>query len=180
MGFMSEAPTDQASSIAKLWVSFFIAASSVFYRSFQAENSNRNFILFTQFRVPRIFIFISQSINQALRLFFIGMTYILILHFLFSFQITDWARWVLVFLEVSLCLAPLGTLLGLGLQAEREFLFSLIFIPLIAPIILAAHAMSLGEQISVWSSITGAFGIISWFISSVIFEFFFDDLTQTT
>jgi len=180
LAFTRSSDETNINSLSHFWVAFFVAASSLFYRSFQSENQNKNFILFTQFSVPRIFIFLSQAFVQTARLFLIGIFYLFALYFLFQFEIKDFSKWLLILLEVSLVIAPLGTLLGLGLQVEREFLFSLIFLPLITPVVLGAYAQSMGEQPQVWASLIGAFGSISWFVGSLIFEFFFDDLTQNS
>jgi ABC-type transport system involved in cytochrome c biogenesis permease component len=76
----------------------------------------------------------------------------------------------------SVILSPIGTLLGLMFQIEREFLFPLIFLPIATPVVLGAYSFGLQDGQN-WLWILATFLVGSIFICSLIFHFFFDDLT---
>jgi hypothetical protein len=83
-----------------------------------------------------------------------------------------------VIILTALALAPIGTVLGLMLQLEREFLFSIIYLPLATPVILAAFSLS-GDLSGAWMYVLLSFLVGGSFLSAFTFEFFFDELSQS-
>lgn len=160
------------------WIVYFFSAVNLLYRSFSFEHRSQNFILYSAFQIAPIKIFCSQALLHFLSLLFMGLVYLGLIFVFWSFPFHDMERLMTALLLSSLCLAPVGTCLGLMLQTEREFLFSLFFLPLTTPVILGAHALSL-EWTTSWGSVLGIFALMGSFVSALIFEFFFDELSQT-
>lgn len=179
LGFGNEIEVDQALSWrSAFWLSFFISVTSLFYRSYGFEHRYQSFLVYKAFRVSKIKIFISQIISHLVAVWLLGFTFLFFTTVLFSPHDLDVKQMALVIFGVSLALAPLGSLIGLLLQFEREFLFALFFIPLCAPVILASHHLSLEDSSASWAWLFGAFILLSGFLSSLLFEFFFDELSQ--
>lgn len=160
------------------WIVFFFCSTNLLFRSFSLEVRNKNFYIYSAAQTPRLQIFLSQTLINTLGLALMGLAQMLILFILWSPQEIDLASHLGVLLLASTSLAPVGTLLGLMLQLEREFLFSLFFLPLAAPLVLAAFNLSM-EWSWTWASMMIAFCLISSFLSALAFEFFFDELSQS-
>lgn len=160
------------------WITYFISLAALFYRSFYLENSSRSFNLYRMGQVPLLQLLWSQCL-----VFFIGST-ALAAFFIFASVVFISPRdpQVLELLGVAsltaACLSPLGSFLGLFMQFEREYLFSLFFLGGSTPVILAGHQMSESQQWN-WIYLDLIFFLFSAFICSLLFQFFFDDLTQS-
>ena len=160
------------------WITFFISIVALLYRSFGEEHRSKNFQIYSAFKIPKQIIFISQCISHALSLFIIGFFYLWLSILFFSPSMTDIPSMFALLAVVSVCLAPIGTTLGLALQVEREFLFPLFFLPLCTPVVLAAESLSI-EFSRPWLSVLLIFGLVGAFLSALVFEFFFDELSQS-
>lgn len=179
LGFGNEIEIDQVLSWrSAFWLSFFISITSLFYRSYGFEHRYKCFHVYKAFRVSKVKIFLSQVLSHLVAVWVLGFAFLFFTNILFSPRDLDLSQMSLLIFAVSLALAPLGSLIGLLLQFEREFLFALFFIPLTAPIILASHHLSLEGSSSSWAWLFGAFILLSGFMSSLLFEFFFDELSQ--
>jgi len=166
---------DSVSWKTAYWVAYFFSATAIFYRSFAQEHRFQNFGIYLSFSIPRWKILLSQLLVHSAVLFLLGFIYALLVMIFWSPQNFPWSHLLSVSLLVTLALVPVGTLLGLMLQVEREFLFSIFFMPLVTPLVLAASAMS-EAWIWSWSSLILAFLIMGSFLSFFLFEFFFDEL----
>lgn len=160
------------------WICFFVASVSLFYRSFGFEIRNKNFGIYSCLRVPRLSVFYSQVLVNFLALLLIGIFYLFLSRLFWSPSDALSARWIWILLLSCGGLAPLGSLLSLLLYFEREFLFSIIFLPLSIPVFLAAYSLSL-EWEAAWLWVLAIYGVLSHFLCAATFEFFFDELTQT-
>lgn len=160
------------------WITFFVSTVGLFYRSFGEEHRSKNFQIYSAMKIPRIMIFFSQVLVHALSLFVIGFCYLFLSILFWSPLNTSIGNDLALIALVSFCLAPIGTSLGLALQLEREFLFPLFFLPLSTPVVLAAESLSTDYSTS-WLSVLLIFGVVGAFLSAVVFEFFFDELSQT-
>lgn len=179
MGFSNEVEDGiNISWRAAYWLSFFFSSTAIYYRSFGLENRFRVFHVFTALRVKRLPIFVSQAFFQMILGSILGAAYLGLISIFWTPQDLSWPSMLLLSFGASLCMAPVGSLLGLALQWEREVLFSLFFIPYITPLILAVYHLSI-ERTASWAYLAGIFFVVGSFVSALIFEFFFDDLTQT-
>jgi hypothetical protein len=170
-GPQSEKPI---SWLAAYWFVFFVGAVSLFYRSFSQEFRSRNLGLYTALAVPRWKVFISQSLIHGLSLLGLAGFYGLIVLLFWSApaaEVFNCGLWIGL---TSMSLVPAGTLLGLLLTHEREFLFSLFFLPLSTPAFLAGSALSM-EGSQGWLSVLGILFVLGLFLGLLIFEFFFDE-----
>ncbi len=172
----SERPHELAN--LSFWISYFIALSSLFYRSFSLENRFQSFHIYTALRVPKISIFVSQSLVNFLGAVLIGVCYLSIVQIFWAHSDFDFLNFFPLILVISLALSPLGSLLSLLLQIEREFLFSLFFLPVSTPLFLGALSISHQSE-APWFWVMSIFALISIFLSALLFEFFFDELTQS-
>lgn len=176
----SSAPQEKISWKAAFWISFFISTTSLYFRSFGLEHRFRTFHLYSAMNISRLSIFVSQSLTHIFSTFFLGLSYLLIVLLFFSPNDLDALAITKLIALCSVALSPLGTLLGLMLQLEREFLFSVIYLPLATPVILVAHHLSANPEAPRWLSLILIFTLLSSFLSALIFEFFFDELSQNT
>lgn len=158
------------------WIVYFFSSTSLFYRSFGFENRFKTFHIYKSFGVPSLQIFLSQTLVHFLSASFMGLSYLLLTFIMWSPSDLNLCHFILSIITTSAILSPLGTTLGLMLQVEREFLFSLIFLPLSTPVILGAYSYGLQSE-SAWPWVLGMFFVGSCFLSSAVFHFFFDDLT---
>jgi len=161
-----------------LWVSYFFSSVSLLYRSYGQEFRSRNFQIYSAFQISKLAIFTSQALVHAASLCLVGLVYFGLSILFWNPIDIHWSACLTAILLVSLCLAPLGTCLGLMLQLEREFLFSLFFLPFASPLVLGAYELS-GDQGELWGGLLLAFFLIGSFLSAAFFEFFFDELSQT-
>ncbi len=161
------------------WLSFFLGAVSVFYRSFSQEHRAQNFGVFLALGIGRPKILWSQALVQSFALVILGLAYAFMTFVFWSPQDFDFWPLFWTVLALSLSLAPLGTALGLFLQLEREFLFSLFFLPLTIPAFLAAQVLQTDGFSWSWSLILISYFCIGGFVVSLLFEFFFDELSQS-
>lgn len=162
--------------LAGFWLSFFVGLNSLFYRSFGFEHRHESFLIYQAFRVPKLRIFWSQAVCHWFVAILMAAAYVLIAFILWSpYDADPLGIFGLAVLSAAI-LCPLGSLLGLMLQLEREFLFGLVFFPLSTPVILACFELSLAWS-EVWLSVLGIFAVMSAFLSSLFFEFFFDELS---
>jgi ABC-type transport system involved in cytochrome c biogenesis permease component len=164
--------------LSAYWVVYFFSAVALLYRSFSAEHRYSTFIVYSALGVSRLKIFLSQALFQWIGLVVLGAIYGALIHFFWPSVELDWKVGLTVLALVSLCLAPLGSLLGLMLQTEREFLFSVFFLPLCTPVLLGAHSLC-QEWSQAWFSVLAVFALMGGFVSALLFEFFFDELTQS-
>ncbi len=162
---------------AAFWVTYFFSSTSIFYRSFAQERRFKNFQIYSAFRVPKLQIFFSQSALHFFLSIAVGAVYLALCFLFWSPFDGEVFKMMGVLALVSACLAPLGTLFGLMLQLEREFLFSVIYLPLATPVILGAHSISLDAG-GIWFKILLSFGVLAGFLSALLFEFYFDELSQ--
>jgi ABC-type transport system involved in cytochrome c biogenesis permease component len=168
----------QEFALLSFWVSFFLGISSLYYRSFYLEHRFSCFSIYTTLRVPKWMIFCSQSFVNFLGSVLIGFTYSAFVQIFWNIPDFNWAQCLALVAMISLSLACLGTLLSLLLQVEREFLFALFFLPVATPLFLSALSVSLEGQ-ETWIWIMAVFLCLSVFLSAMLFEFFFDELTQS-
>jgi len=161
------------------WVVFFIGQTSLLYRSFALEHRFQTFHNYTAWGVPSSAIFWSQTLCNWLGGILLGLFYLLLANLFGKSPIALNAEFLLVLVAVNLAMAPLGTLLSLLLQVEREFLFGLFFLPSSVPVFLAALSITEGENPTTWFSVIAIFVLISGGLSAFLFEFFFDELTQS-
>lgn len=178
--FTRSATNFSESQVSDLWAAFFVASILIFQRSFHLESASKAFFFYRQIKASLKLLFIFQFISQALRLFIIGIIYWMIQAFFFSSPQIEITNLLVTLGCISLSISSLGVLFGLILAFEKDLLFSLLYLPTISPLMIAAYQASSGHQTAVWLSIMGSFGIISLFLSLLIFEFFFDELTQNT
>lgn len=177
LGMSSNEPsTDLVSWRSAFWLIYFISTSALFYRSFEQENRSRNYSLYFSLRLPRWMIFLSQSFVQFFAASLLALSLFIFIQIFwspsdFSWQPFGWAS------LVSLSLAPLGCLLSLLLRLERDFLFALFYVPISSPALLAGYQLSLGYQ-QAWFYSLLIFCVLSLFLSSLLFEFFFDELAE--
>ena len=160
--------------ISDFWFSYFVASAALFYRSFVHEHQSRNFALYRAAGISLQKLFWSHVFTQTLRLCSIAL---LLLTILAAFGIHSFSL-VILSLCVSTTLAPFATFLGLGLKAEREFLFSFVYFPFVTPVVLAGVALSHDINSPVWWSLLAIFALGTSFLAAIGFEFFFDDLTS--
>lgn len=163
--------------LAAYWAIFFFSSVALLYRSFSLEHRHSTFIVYSAFGVSRLKIFASQALIQFLGLLSLGAIYSGLLLIFWPSLPIDWTNGTAALFLAAACLAPLGTLLGLLLQTEREFLFSIFFLPLCTPVILGAHSLST-EWTQAWAAVLSVFALAGAFVSALIFEFFFDELSQ--
>lgn len=161
--------------LAAFWLSLYIGLSALFYRSFGFEHAS-SFLLYTSLKIKPRLIFWSQALAHWLVSVAMACSYLFIVFILWSPSDAPLLNLILIAALSSLVLCPLGSLLGLMIQAEREFIFSLLFFPLSTPVILASLELSLHWD-SAWLYVLGIFAALSCFLCSFIFEFFFDELT---
>lgn len=177
------AKSDDLSWISAFWITFFFSTTSLYYRSFGQENQSRNFLLYVTLRVPRLSIYFSQTIIHILSATLLGYLYFgLSLLFFSPPEFSTYPLCVLIPL-VAMALSPLGTLLGLSLQLEREFLFALLYLPLATPVFLAGLHLSQNpdfDLFSAWTRVLIAFILLGSFMTAFLFKFFFDELSQTS
>jgi ABC-type transport system involved in cytochrome c biogenesis permease component len=157
------------------WITFFFSSTALFYRSFAQEHRFQTFSLYLAFKTPRWQILLSQMLTHIGLLFLLSLFYLLLILIFWSPRELPWVHLLMVSVFVSCALAPFGTLLGLMLQIEREFLFSIFFMPLSTPLVLAAYGLSEGWSWN-WMSLVLSFLVIGSFLSFFLFEFFFDEL----
>lgn len=174
LGMDGETHKEMASRVI-FWICLFISLISLFYRSFSGENRYGNFHIYTSLRVKASLVFWSQTLLHFLFAFALGIFYWFLSRLLTGLE-ADTPYLLLGF--VALALAPLGSLLGLMLQMEREFLFSLIFLPLSTPVFLAALSYET-TALNSWLYVLGIYATLSLYLSAFLFEFFFDELTQS-
>lgn len=160
------------------WLTFFFSSTSLFFRSFGLEHRFKNFHVYTAFQVSRSKIFWSQTLVQMATSTALGAAYLLLVTVFWTPSDLDWLAMIEIILLISAGLSPLGILLGLMLQREREFLFSVLYLPLATPLILGAHETS-NEIASSWLYLLVSFTFVSGFLSAFLFEFFFDELSQS-
>ncbi|MBN8462823.1 MAG: hypothetical protein J0M01_08405 [Dechloromonas sp.] len=172
----TQSSTSTVSWRSAFWLTYFFGSTALYFRSFGLENRFKNFHFYTAFKISRLKIFLSQAIIQFLAAFLMGCFYLLMTVFFFSPTDLDARHFVELIALTSLTLAPIGTVLGLMLQLEREFLFSIVYLPLATPVILASFSLSLGLEGS-WLYVLLSFLVGGAFLSAAIFEFFFDDLS---
>lgn len=164
--------------LSAFWIAYFFSSVALLYRSFSLEHRNSSFIVYTAFGIAKWKVFWSHCLAQWMGLVLLGVAYGLLFH-LFWPQVTISVTQSLGVLALtSLALAPIGSFLGLLLQTEREFLFSIFFLPLCTPVLLAAHQLTI-EWTDAWFSVLSIFCLIGSFLSSLLFEFYFDELSQT-
>ncbi len=175
----SSSPNERVSWLSAFWISFFIATTSLYFRSFGLEHRFKNFHLYSAIKTSRLQIFMSQTLVHFVSAFLLGLCYLFLCLVFFSPGSIDWMMYLKLIALVSICLSPLGTLLGLMLQLEREFLFSIIYLPLATPVILAAHNLCMPDASPNWLSVLSIFALAGGFVSAMIFEFFFDELSQS-
>jgi len=161
------------------WVVFFIGQTSLLYRSFSLEQRFQCFHVYSAWGVPNSSIFWSQTLCNWLGGILLGLFYLLLANLFGKTPLSFNLDFLICLLAVSLAMAPLGTLLSLLLQVEREFLFGLFFLPASIPVFLAALSITEGQNPSTWMYILFIFILISGGLSSFLFEFFFDELTQS-
>lgn len=159
------------------WFSFFFSSTALFYRSFGQETYSRNFGIYTAFRVSAKSILASQTLIQFASLLILGIFLGLLTQIFWSAPDFLFVELVKLIVLSSLTLAPTGSLLGLLLQNEREVLFPLFYLPFASPVIIGTHSLS-SQANSSWMYIIGIFCIVGGFLSFLIFEFFFDELTE--
>jgi hypothetical protein len=159
------------------WFSLFFASTAIFYRSFGLECENQNFGVYSAIKIQPWKILLSQSLVQALSFFLLGSIYILLAILWWSPTDLDLSLFFLILTSVSFTLAPTASFIGLLLQKEREILFPLFYLPFASPVIIGAHILSLGES-TTWFYILGIFALVGGFLSFLLFEFFFDELTE--
>lgn len=177
MEFTKDASTPLSWKTA-FWIAYFLGSTSLFYRSFSIEHASKTFGIYTAFRVNRLKLWLSQSLLHFAGATLMGIIYSLVA---FIFWSPSWAelKEVLIWIPAaSLVLSPLGASLGLMLQIEREFMFSVFYLPLATPVVLASHELS-SHGYSMWALVLVVFGLMGGFISALIFEFFFDELTPS-
>ncbi|TVQ77670.1 MAG: hypothetical protein EA369_08785 [Bradymonadales bacterium] len=159
------------------WIVFFLAVTSLFYRSFEQENRSRNFSHYFSLRTPRLLIFLSQALSQWMATALLSVFFLSLVFIFWSPQDFE-LRSLWVSLLVGLAISPMGCLIGLLLHWERDFLFGLFFIPLMSPAILAGHELSFAPQVS-WLYLLLAQAVAGGFLSALVFEFFFDELIES-
>lgn len=167
--------------VSGYWLTFFFSTTSLFFRSFGYENRFHTFHTYTVLSVPRLSLFVSQALVHMITINLLGLCYLLLSLLFWSPVSPDWQSVLLLSSLSALALSPLGTLLGLMLQLEREFLFSVIYLPLATPVILSGYSLSLeGWSIgSGWAQVLVGFILGGGFLSALIFEFFFDELSHS-
>ncbi len=174
----SPSPANHVAWESAFCLSFFVASMSVFYRSFGQEHASQNFQIYTAFNIARWKILLSQSMLHLWTLILLaGSTFLLTFIFWppFDYSLSHIALLSLFF---PLCLAPLGALLGLMLQREREFLFAITYLPLATPIFLGLHQLLSQGFAGIWLRVLFSFALVSGFLSFFVFENYFDELTK--
>ncbi len=161
------------------WVVFFIGQTSMLYRSFTLEHRFQSFHVYSAWGVRSSSIFWSQAFCNALGGIILGLFYLLLANLFGKSAMSLSSEFFLTLVAVNLAMAPLGTLLSLLLQVEREFLFGLFFLPASIPVFLAALSITEGENPTTWMSLIAIFILIAGGLSAFLFEFFFDELTQS-
>jgi len=161
------------------WVVFFVGQTSLLYRSFSLEHRYQCFHVYSTWGVPPWSIFWSQTLCNVIGGVVLGLFYLLIANLFGKSLITLDLELFGTLMAVNLAMAPLGTLLSLLLQVEREFLFGLFFLPASIPVFLAALSITEGENPMTWMSILAIFILVAGGLSAFLFEFFFDELTQS-
>ncbi|MDB5037574.1 MAG: hypothetical protein JWQ35_1102 [Bacteriovoracaceae bacterium] len=179
LNFTQDNSAEKISWRSALWITFLLSSTSLFFRSFGLENRFNNFQVYTAFRIPKLQIFLSQALIHFVSAFLLGLGYLLFCILFWSPKDLDLLSTMGLLALASACLAPMGTLLGLMLQLEREFLFSVIYLPLATPVVLAAYSLSLVDASTNWLYVLISFLVAGGFISALIFEFFFDELSQS-
>lgn len=159
------------------WVVYFLSSTSLFYRSFGFENRFKTFHIYRSFCVSPLKVFLSQTLMHFLSASLMGICYLIVTVTLWSPADLNWTFLGFMIVATSAILAPIGTTLGLMLQVEREFLFSLIFLPLSTPVVLGAYSYELQPDSS-WPWVLAIFFVGGSFLSCLFFSFFFDDLTN--
>jgi ABC-type transport system involved in cytochrome c biogenesis permease component len=172
----SSASTEKISWNSAFWITFFFSSTALFFRSFGFENRFKNFHFYTAYKIPHLRIFLSQCAVHIISLFVMGVFYLLLSILFFSPPSADLSLLLKVLALTSLTLAPVGTFLGLILQVEREFLFSIVYLPLATPVILSAYSLSSSFEGS-WLYVLLSFLVGGSFLSAFTFEFFFDELS---
>jgi hypothetical protein len=165
-------------ALLSFWISLFLGISSLSYRSFSLEQRYQCFGLYSQLRVPKWMIFCSQSLVNFFSSLLMSAVYLVIMLVFWNLPELSMMSLLPPLVMISISLACLGSFLSLLLQVEREFLFALFFLPLATPLFLAALSLSLkNEQAWIW--VMAIFLGLSVFLSALLFEFFFDELTQS-
>lgn len=159
------------------WIIYFFGVTSLFYRSFGFENHSNTFHIYRSFCISPLKVLLSQCLVHCLSASIIGITYLFMTVLFWSPTDLNWASTLVKIVITSVILSPIGTTLGLMLQMEREFLFSLTFLPLATPVVLGAYALELQSD-SAWPWILAIFFVGGCFLSALVFQFFFDDLTN--
>lgn len=178
LGFTNEIETGQRMHWRSvLWISFFISSTFLFYRSFYFENRSQNFYIYRALKVPLICVFGSQVLTQSIGCLILGLCAYLLSIVFWSPSDASFGTTFKLLLLCSFSLSPIGSLLGLCMRFEREFLFALFYIPLATPLVLGAHSLHSGST-GAWAPILLIFLIFSLFFSALIFQFFFDELTE--
>ena len=170
---------EQVSWKSAFWITFFFSSTSLYFRSFGLENRFKNFQLYTGFRISKLSVFLSQTLIHILTATILGVCYLGLTLLFWSPKEVNLLMMIALIALTSGALSPLGTVLGLMLQLEREFLFSVIYLPLATPVILGTYSLST-DPVSNWLYIVLSFLVGGGFLSAMIFNFFFDDLSQTT
>jgi ABC-type transport system involved in cytochrome c biogenesis permease component len=177
LGMSAQNPsTDMIHWRSAFWVVFFVSSTALLYRSFEQENRSKNYSLYFSIRLPRFLIFLSQSLVQWISCIFLSGVILALVAIFWSPNeavLSSWG-WAIL-LSAGLC--PLGCLLSLLLQFERDFLFALFYLPLASPALLAGYHLSIGYQAS-WLYALLIFCCLSAFLAAFLFEFFFDELIE--
>jgi len=160
------------------WLIYFYSSISVFYRSFGFEHRFHNFHIYRSLDIAPWKVFASQCLAHFGICILIGLAYLIFIPIFWPTE--NWPIFELLALTAAIaaCQTPLGCLLGLLLQFEREFLFALFFLPIMTPLLLAASQLSEDFYPS-WVYILSAFFLAGSFVSALVFQFFFDELTQS-
>jgi hypothetical protein len=176
--FSQDADAPKISWQTAFWLTYFFSTTALYFRSFGLENRYKTFQVYSAFQVSRVRIFLSQTLVHTLTASIIGFGYLALVILFWSPHDVN-PRMIELICLASVCLSPLGTVLGLILQLEREFLFSIVYLPLATPVILGAHALSQPEFSISWLYVLVSFFLVSTFIAAAVFEFFFDELSQS-
>jgi ABC-type transport system involved in cytochrome c biogenesis permease component len=177
--FSQDANSEKLTWQSAFWVAYFFSTTSLFFRSFGLENRHKNFQFYTAFRVPKLQIFFSQSLIHFLTTCILGLGYLLLVVVFWSPRDLNLTWFFAIIVLTSACLSPIGTVLGLMLQLEREFMFSVIYLPLATPVVLGAHALTTADFSMNWLFVLLSFLMVGGFVGAFVFEFFFDELSQS-
>ena len=177
--FTQDSSGEKISWLSAFWITFFLSSTSLFFRSFGLENRFKNFQIYSALKISKLRVFLSQSLMHFLSVFLLGLGYLVITVLFWSPHEIDWQKILGILALTSACLAPVGSTLGLMLQLEREFLFSVIYLPLATPVVLGAYSLCLPEHSANWLYVLWSFFLCGSFLSAFVFEFFFDELSQS-